>query len=240
MKKTILTAVAMMAAITATAQYYPDGRPIPPSKRAEYYSQRQRYNGNDYNRRHYNGLANDTYYGFRIGLGVASVHSDAAVLDGSDPKTGLSVGFVLGKQLTSAAPLYFETGLYYSEKGGRGHYDGSKFTYRLEYLELPLLLKYKYQATPDISVEPFAGGYLALGVGGKIKDYGNREAYSSFDGDEKSSFRRFDGGLKIGCGMSFQMLYLGVSYDVGLANVGHYDFEDTRTGCLNIDLGVTF
>lgn len=231
MKKTLLLLFALAAtSLSASAQYYPDGRPIPPRHR---YENNRGYRGSSYNQ------FNDTYFGFRLGMAVATVHSDAANLDGSDSRTGLDVGFVAGTRITHSAPLYFESGLSYTEKGGKGRYDGSKFTYRLEYLELPLLIKYKYGITRDITIEPYAGGYLACGIGGKVKDYGKREAYSSFS-DEKGSFRRFDGGIRIGCGASFDMLYVGMSYDVGLANVGHYDFEDTRTGSFNLHVGVTF
>lgn len=87
------------------------------------------------------------------------------------------MGFVIGTQLTRTAPLFFETGLSYTEKGGKSDYQGGKFAYSLNYLEMPLLLKYKYYAGPDVSIEPFLGGYLAVGVrGGKIKDYGERQA----------------------------------------------------------------
>ncbi|EGN56245.1 hypothetical protein PRBRB14_06370 [Hallella multisaccharivorax DSM 17128] len=230
MKKTFIFLLALISTLTASAQYYPNGRPIPPRHRYAY--QHDRHDA-------YTPF-NDTYVGFRLGMTTATVHSDAAILDGSDPRTGLDIGIVAGTRLTYKVPLYFESGLSYTEKGGKGNYKGSKFTYRLEYLELPLVVKYKYALTPDIALEPFAGGYLALGVGGKIKDFGEREAYSSFSGDERASFRRFDGGLRLGCGASFNALYLGLSYDVGLANVGHYDFEDTRTGSLNLNIGVTF
>lgn len=221
-----------MGSVTVSAQFYPDGRPIPPSKRADYYAGRHRC-----------GTYNDnprTYYGFRLGMSVGTVHSEAPLLDGSKAKAGLDVGFVVGTRLAPRTPLYFETGLSYTEKGGKGTYEGSRFTYGLDYLEMPLLLKYKGYVSPSVSIEPYAGGYLAAGVAGKIKDYGQRAAYSSFDGDEQSSFKRFDGGLKVGCGVSFDMVYLGLSYDIGLANVGHYDFEDTHTGCLNLNIGVNF
>ncbi|MBP7767641.1 MAG: PorT family protein [Prevotella sp.] len=235
MKKLIVVAAAMLSTLTAAAQYYPDGRPIPPSKRGSYYGTKSSYS-NPWRTSHYN----NTYYGFRIGLNVATVNSDAPVLDANDAKTGLDVGFVIGTQLTRTAPLFFETGLSYTEKGGKSDYQGGKFTYSLNYLEMPLLLKYKYYAGPDVSIEPFLGGYLAVGVSGKIKDYGERQAYSSFDSDDPGSFQRFDGGLRLGCGVSFQMLYLGISYDIGLANVGHSDFDDTRTGTLNLNVGVNF
>lgn len=218
----------LLAATPVMAQYYADGRPIPP---------RHRYGHANYGpgNRYYH-----TYYGFRLGLGVSTVNSDSPVLDATDAKTGLNVGFVVGTQLTNTAPLYFETGLYYTEKGGKSTYNNTKFTYGLDYLELPLLLKYRYQASPDVSVEPFVGGYLACGVAGKIKDYGNRAAYSSFNGDYPDTFNRFDGGLKLGCGFGFQMLYIEASYDIGLANVGKDTFDDTRTGCFNLTFGVNF
>jgi hypothetical protein len=233
MKKLFFLSIFMLCALATRAQYYPDGRPIPPSKRAAYYHQ-NRHPSDNYR----SGL--QTYYGFRVGLGVSSVHSDATDLDGSDAKTGLNAGVVLGTQLTTAAPLFFETGLYYTEKGGKGHHDWSKFTYNLDYLELPLLIKYKYYVNPDFSIEPFMGGYVACGVAGKVKDYGNREAYSSFDNDETNNFKRFDGGLKLGCGFGFQMFYIGLSYDIGLANIGHDDFDETKNGCFNLDFGINF
>ena len=103
--------------------------------------------------------------------------------------------------------------------------------------EVPLLLKYKYFTSSDIAIEPFAGGYVSCGVGGQIKDYDNRNAFSSYD---EGYFKRMDGGLKIGCGVEFRMLYLDLSYDIGLANVGQDDFDDTRNGCFTVNVGVNF
>ncbi len=234
MKKVLLSLIALAACTTAFAQYYPDGRPIHPAKRSSYYSQQERNN-----RSYGMGRYPDTYFGFHIGLGVGTVSSDAEILDANDPKTGLEVGFTVGKNLVSTVPLYFESGLSYSEKGGKSTYYGKKFTYSLNYIELPFVFKYKAYVMPQLSIDPFVGGYLACGVGGKIKDYGDREAYSSFSSDD-SSFKRFDGGIRVGVGAQYDILTLTLSYDIGLANVGHYDFEDTRTGTFNVNIGVQF
>ena len=179
----------------------------------------------------------DTYYGLRIGLALSSVSSDDACLDGSGVATGVNMGVVAGFQLAPSAPIYFETGLSYTEKGGRGHYNGNKFTYDLDYLEVPLLLKYDYRSAPDLSVQPFIGGYVACGVGGKVKDFGHRQAVSSFDED---FFKRFDGGLRIGCGLQFSHLYAEVAYDIGLSNICHDSFNSSRNGCLLLNCGVNF
>lgn len=225
----LMIVLVMTVSLPASAQYYRIGRPIPPSKRASCYSQHQYGAGRD----------GDTYFGLRLGFGVSTVSSDNTTFDTNKSKTGLNVGVAVGTQLTSQAPVFLESGLYYTEKGGKSTHNGTRFTYNLDYLEAPLLVKYKVYPSRDVSVEPFFGGYLACGIAGKIKDYNNREAYSSF-GDEDDTFNRFDGGLRFGCGVSYQMLYLEASYDLGLANVGKDSFDDARNRCFNLTVGVNF
>ena len=167
----------------------------------------------------------------------ASSSSDSPSLNGSSVKTGLNIGVAAGTQLTYRAPLFLETGLYYSQKGGKSGSGEGKFTYDLNYLKVPLLIKYKHFVGNQTSIQPYAGGYLAVGTDGDIKNYGSRTAFSSFD---NGYFNRFDGGLKIGCGVGFNMLYLDASYDIGLANIGQDNFNDTHNGCFTINLGVNF
>ena len=243
MKKMILTLACCLAALTAAAQYRPGYRierprtahavrtPAPaPPVRSRYAS---RYGGRYASGFHYN----DAYFGLRLGLGLASVRTNDPYLDGGRVKAGLNIGAVGGFQIGRYVPLYLETGLYYLEKGGRGRDDGYSFTYGLHYLEVPLLFKYRIDVTPWTSVQPFAGVYGAVGVAGHIKDFGLREAYSSFD-DE--GFRRWDGGLRLGLGLQWRHLYAEMAYDVGLANVSHDYFDSAHTGSFTATLGVNF
>ena len=46
--------------------------------------------------------------------------------------------------------------------------------------------------------------------------------------------------MKLGVGASFQLLYLEASYDIGLANVGKDNFDETRNGCFNLTMGINF
>ena len=185
----------------------------------------------------YNYHRTDAYYGMRLGVGFATVNSDDQYLDGGSAKAGLNVGVVAGFQLGYHSPVYFETGLSYIEKGGKGHCDGAKFSYSLDYLELPMVLKYKIDMDRSFSIQPFVGGYMALGVAGKIKDFGHRQAYSSFD-DE--GFKRFDGGIRVGCGVQYDFLYAEMGYDFGLANISHDYFDTAHTGTLFATIGVNF
>lgn len=194
----------------------------------------------DYSRgRHDNGCckAGNAYYGLRIGPSFSTVNSDDKTLDGGDSQTGLNVGLVAGLPLSKTIPLYIETGVMYNEKGGKKDIGGKKMTYDLNYIEVPIVAKYIYSTDGHFSIQPFFGGYLACGVGGKIKNYGNREAQNSFSED---TFKRFDGGLRVGCGLAYDLIYFDVSYDIGLANICHDTFDTSHNGCLALSFGVNF
>ena len=178
----------------------------------------------------------DTYYGLRIGFNLSAVTSDDRYLNGSSIKSGLNLGMVAGFQVAHATPVFIETGLYYTEKGGKGNYNGA-FSYQMNYLEVPLLMKCDFEIDADTSIQPFAGIYGAVGISGKIKDFNNRQAYSSFDDD---AFQRFDAGLRFGCGLQYSHLYAEAGYDLGLANIGHDYFDVTRNGCFYASIGVNF
>lgn len=188
-------------------------------------------------RPNYHRSFTDTYYGLRIGANLSTVNSDDRYLDGGSVRSGLNVGAVVGFQIAPHAPIYFETGLSYVEKGGKGNYNGSRFTYNLDYLEMPLVLKYDYRADHLLSIQPYLGGYVAAGIGGQIKDFGSRHAYSSFD-DE--GFQRFDAGIKVGCGLQYDHLYAELGYDFGLSNISHDYFDTSRNGSFFATVGVNF
>ncbi len=225
MKKTLLLSLlCMVLALPTFAQYgYPyGGRPR---------VQTVGRHGNEY-------VAWHSYYvGIRVGVNASHVGSDNPLLDASGVKAGLNIGVAAGTQLTYRAPLFLESGLYYTQKGGNYGSGPDKVTCDLNYLELPLLIKYKHFVGNQTSIQPYAGGYLAVGTDGNIKNHNTRMAESSFD---DHNFSRFDGGLKIGCGVGFNMLYLDASYDIGLANISQDKFDSTHNGCFTLNLGVNF
>lgn len=222
MKRTAFVLVAMMITMTLSAQGW----------RNQYHSQRN-------NTRSYD---NDIYYGLRLGMGISSVGSDNKQLNANGSKTGINVGVALGVQLSTEAPVYLESGLYYVAKGGNGKnvndtYKDTKFSYNLNYLEVPVILKYNIELDYDLYLQPLAGGYFAYGVGGKFKDYGDRQIDNSFSED---AFKRFDAGLRIGCGLQYQVLYAEAAYEFGLTNICHDYFDKAHTGCFYLNIGVNF
>ncbi len=185
-------------------------------------------------RSRYNRDDTERYYGLRLGMNVASTSSESNTFD-TNPRTGLVIGFAYGMQLSKYHPLWLEASLLYSEKGGKTHQDGDKVTYRLGYLQLPIIAKYGINMDDDLYLQPFFGGYLSVGITGKMKNYGTRESESVFD-----NMKRFDGGLRAGCGLEYKMMYVEVGYDLGLANIAKDEFDNTKTRCFFVNLGINF
>ncbi len=196
-------------------------------------AQAQRYNENDrYFRPNSYGPA--LYYGLRLGLNLSSISSEDVELD-ADCLAGLYFGGVLGVQLAPHSPIWFETGLGYSEKGGVARLETGKMKYRMSYLQMPLAVKFNFDVR-EFRIQPYLGGYLAVGVAGKVKNYNIHDSsQSSFD-----IFNRFDGGIRFGCGAEYQMIYLELGFDLGLANINKDDFYSTHNRCFYINAGVNF
>ena len=186
---------------------------------------------------HYYGGPTDIYVGFRVGGALSTLNSEDSYFDDGKMRTGIHAGMVIGFQTAPQVPLYFETGLLYVEKGGKCDSRSRDYTYSLNYLEIPMVLKFDCEVDGGVSIQPFFGGYIAAGVGGKIKDTYTRRNYSSYD-DE--GFKRFDAGLRMGCGFQFDHFYAEAGYDLGLTNVGREYFDRTHTSSLFATLGINF
>lgn len=181
----------------------------------------------------------DVYYGLRLGADFATLNSDDRFLDSGSAKTGFNVGAVAGFQVAYRSPVYFETGLSYVEKGGKVQYEGQKYTYNLDYLEVPLVMKYVYNVDRAFSIQPFIGGYLSLGVAGKIKNSDDRSRHPESSFDDKN-FQRFDGGIKVGCGVQYDFLYGELGYDFGLSNISRDSYDTCHTGTFYATIGFNF
>lgn len=186
------------------------------------------------------GWDQSRYLSLEAGLAVSGISSDAEDIDGSAARTGFHIGFLGGIQLTDSVPLFIEAGIMYVEKGGqtpsnrRGAEDVS---YRLGYVEIPLVLRYKLWCGGGASVQPCFGLYVAEGVCGKIKDYTYEEQSDSFD---SGFFRRIDAGLRMGCKLAWKLVFFDITYDCGLVNIDTNSFNKTRNNCVTFGLGVDF
>lgn len=168
------------------------------------------------------------YYGARMGLTVANMGGDLDL----GAKAGLTLAGVVGLRVSQTSPVFLESGLYYTQRGGK---DGD-FKMNLKYLELPVVIKYGIKATDDIAVLPFIGPYFSYGIGGKYETnlLGVKEKHSSFN-----TVSHWDMGLKIGCGAEYDMLYLEAGYQFGIANIADGD-GSIHGNALFVNFGINF
>ena len=173
------------------------------------------------------------YYGVRIGLNVSGISGDKNITEYSDSKAGMVLGGVIGLRVSNSAPVFLESGLYYSEKGGkRGDVKVS-----LNYLEVPILIKYGFKATEDISVFPFLGPYFSMAISGKVKGEADNGKHSSFN---DGYFRRPDMGFKLGCGAEWSNLYFELGYQFGIADISDADNYSAHGHNFFAHFGVNF
>lgn len=96
-------------------------------------------------------------------------------------------------------PLYFETGMYYMNKGYKyySYFIDGKRNHNNDFLYIPLLLSYHIYVHKDMTIQPFAGIYSGCIVNKYIDD-------------------RFHIGGRFGCGINYKRAYFNAGYDTGL------------------------
>lgn len=193
----------------------------------------------------------DLYYGFRIGYNASSLRfsTDAISTDGL---SGMNLGFIAGFPLGNSSVI-FEPGILYTVKGGKVKDQTVKSEVRMHQFEIPIVLKYDLTlpTMADMSVQPFFGGFFGFGLGGELKrdNLGDRAKLKTYS----DRFKRFDAGLRMGCGLNIEFFYVELAYDLGLANLGndtkafcdvypsYSDWDDkARSGNFSINFGVNF
>lgn len=185
----------------------------------------------------------DRYIGVRVGPSFSNILGDGT--DGMSTRVGLNIGAVVGFPLSDSTPLFLESGLMYTEKGYKNTEAGADVKGTLCYLELPLVFKYAYEIDDKLALQPFFGGYFSYGLGGKTKDFNATKSDDSFGhvinfSDDLLSFRRVDAGFRLGVGAQYDLFYMELSYDLGMANIGHDEYKSVRNGALSINFGVNF
>ena len=183
-------------------------------------------------------------FGVRAGLNVAKISGDWL-------EAGSTIGFHAGanyqRLIVNNIPLYFETGIYFSMKGckddsaveGMEEYD-IKTKMNPMYVQIPILLNYKFHINNDWSISPFAGVYCAVGVAGKYKEIvdgnveGEADLFESIEGEE-AFLKRVDAGVSLGVTASYKKFNLGLGYEIGVL-----DNYGLKNRCFTLTVGYNF
>jgi len=191
-------------------------------------------------------------YVIKGGLNLSSmlIKSDEGTRnEGLNSKTGLHFGMTAECPVSES--VAFETGLLLSGKGFKtnskdlinGDIYESNSTYNLLYLEIPLTAK-TYFKVGQSKIFGGIGPYIGLGLSGKWKDEsiisGKTESHEhaiNLGSGTADEFKRLDYGLTAGAGIEISSIQIGMTYNLGFANIS--TFTDNGVKKKNRVLGLS-
>lgn len=179
--------------------------------------------------------------GVVIGAGIASLAEENSEMYIDSEKVSI-FGYQLGAYLSFKINDYLEIQpeISFVKKGGKQNevWYGYDYIYHSNYIEMPVLARFSYNAEGKISPFIVLGPFAALRIGGKIVvTNGEHEEVN------KIYFKRFDYGLAMGGGVNVNInektrFNVGLRYSIGLINNygGQYYFG-AQTRNISILLG---
>lgn len=169
-------------------------------------------------------------FGVRAGLNIANIS-----IDGIKPesKAGFHIGGSYRYLLTERMPLYLESGLSITQKGFK--LDAASAKCNAFYVQIPVLVTYKFRVADEIAILPAGGFYYALGIGGKFKANGNKADTFGDDG----FFKRSDFGMRFGASVEWKRYSFGAGYEFSLSNISE-DSSDCHNRNFFLSVGYNF
>ena len=154
--------------------------------------------------------------GLEGGLNIGNVSITTSQT--SNSRTGLIIGDVL--DIGISRNIGVTTGLRYTMKGFQITNGGATFTDKLNYLEVPALLKVKFPLT---EVKPYLVGGPVLGIRVSASEEQSNGTQTA-DVDASSAYESIDFGLLFGGGLDFNIanktdLFIQAGYAFGLSNI---------------------
>lgn len=174
------------------------------------------------------------YYGVRLGMSVSSISGDIPEVEGLGSKVGLTLGGIIGLRCSHSAPVFLESGVFYTERGAKK----GKSVASYNTLEIPLLVKYGIKVSDDIALLPFLGPTFSYAISGKYKE-GTIDT-GAFEEKDWSALRRANMGIKFGCGAEYSNIYLEVAYQLGITDVCKNNDHTGHSNAFLINFGVNF
>ena len=186
--------------------------------------------------------------GIKAGLNLATLTLDESELDSSS-KAGFTAGVMVEIPMTKKFSLQPE--IMYSQQGTKTSFSDSdvtnsnyESTIKLNYLNIPVMLKYYVKEGLSVQAGPQIG--ILLKANNKYKDnflgYDNQE---SFDLKEYSS--GIDTSVNVGLGYQFKdKFYTDLRYNISYSNVfkdgdtNHFIDNDMKNRVLQITIGYFF
>jgi opacity protein-like surface antigen len=153
--------------------------------------------------------------GLKLGLNLSTVKgSDASQLNASTKNGFVGGGFLI---YGISDQLAIQPEVLYSVEGSDGSPGGQSGSLEIEYLEIPLLMKYYFNTSGSVKPSIMAGPVPAF----KLSATGSSSAGSA---DVSSDIKSFEFGLALGGGADYALqsgkILFDVRYNLGLTKVG--------------------
>lgn len=149
--------------------------------------------------------------GVRAGVEVAYIRARGEYVHGTtNPRIGFRLGVSDQVLLWQRIPLYIETGVHFSSRGGRFE----ETSFRPMYLQIPALLTWRFRLGERVWIRPFAGIEYGVGIGGKARtpeDWGDLFGPTGF-------LRRSDLNARAGFELSIRRICIQGAFDAGLCD----------------------
>ena len=146
---------------------------------------------------------------------------DTKALPGFTMGVGMDYGFTENWSLQS--------GLMITSKGFKVKEMGEKLTVRPIYLDIPILVAYKFGISDNAKFVVNVGPYMAIGLGGKAKEHWDGGEDEKVFDDKGMDCKRFDLGIQYGIGLELGEHYL-VNFTGQNGFITPYDFPDGYDG----------
>ncbi|GBU07474.1 hypothetical protein AwDysgo_08050 [Bacteroidales bacterium] len=152
------------------------------------------------------------------------------VITDLDYKSSYHIGMLVQYRMQDFA---IESGAYYSVQGGKGvkKVGAAKYEVRADpaYLQIPVLLLYKFNVSDKFKLYPTIGTFVAYGLSGKInKEYtanGNNIHPPVSEDYFNGNVRKIDWGTSAGLNLEYNKFVLGVAYEYGFLRVNSTKVE---------------
>ena len=157
--------------------------------------------------------------GVKGGVNFSNMYTED--VDDNNVLTGFNVGFFAKLPISNNIALQPE--ISYTGKGAELVYNNALVSgtaqFKLDYIEVPLLLV--VNVTKNFNIH--AGPYAAYMVSAKTTNKSDSGSYNFEDNIDTDDFNKFDAGLAGGVGLDFEPVSFGVRYNYGLTKIGKED-----------------
>lgn len=179
--------------------------------------------------------------GIKGGVNFTNLYTED--VDDNNILTSFNAGLFVNLPVTSGVSIQPE--LNFSRKGSELVYDNAFASgttrLKLNYLEMPVLLK--LNLTPNLNIH--FGPYAAYLIDGKATNESNDGSFNFEDNISNDDLNKWDYGLSGGVGLDFGSTSLGVRYNYGLQTIGKernfggstYTFPDSKNSALSMYIG---